>query len=77
VIEAVRLLLFTDAVTVPVEAVVMVPAVAVKVPLDAPAATVMEVGTVRRELLSDRATLIPPEGAALLSVTVQVLVPPE
>jgi hypothetical protein len=75
--EAVLVLPFRAAVTTPVEAVVIVPAVAVKVPLVAPDATVIEAGTVKLALLSDRATLSPPDGAALLRVTVQVLVPPE
>jgi hypothetical protein len=55
----------------------MVPAVAVNVPLVAPAETVIEAGTVRPALLSDTVTLVPPVGAAPLRVTVQVLVPPE
>jgi hypothetical protein len=60
-----------------VDAVVIVPAAAMKVPLVAPANTVMEAGTVRMVLLSDTATLTPPVGAALLRLTVQVLLEPE
>jgi hypothetical protein len=39
----------------------------------APAATTMELGTVRAELLLKRVTVAPPVGAAAESVTVQVL----
>ena len=44
-----------------------------KVAAVAPAATLTEVGVVRTALLSERATLAPPEGAALVKVTEQVL----
>ena len=46
---------------------------AVKVAEVDPADTVTEAGVVSRELLSETATEVPPAGAALLSVTVQVL----
>jgi hypothetical protein len=55
----------------------MVPAVAEKVAVVAPDATVTEAGTFRLALLSEIATAWPPEGAALLSVTVQMLTAPE
>ena len=55
----------------------MVPAVALKVPVAAPAAIVTEAGTDRVALSSERATRLPPASAALLNVTVQVLEPPE
>jgi hypothetical protein len=48
-------------------------AVALKVALVAPAATVTDVGTVSRVLLLARVTTKPPVGAAWVSVTVQVL----
>lgn len=51
---------------------VMVPAVAVKLPVVAPAATVTEAGTVNRALLLESGTLTPPAGAAPDKVTVQV-----
>ncbi|HWB99179.1 MAG TPA: hypothetical protein VG672_20865 [Bryobacteraceae bacterium] len=73
VIVAVRELLPSVAVTVADWALLMVPAVTVKVAELAPAATVTEAGVVSRLLLSDRVTAEPPEGAAALSVTVQVL----
>ena len=50
---------------------VTVPAVALKLAVVAAAATVTEAGTVRAELLEDRDTDEPPDGAALESVTVQ------
>ena len=53
----------------------MVPVVAPKVAVVAPWATVTEPGTVNSALLSLKVTLAPPAGAALVSVTVQVLVP--
>ena len=52
------------------------PAVAVKVAVEAPAATVTEAGTVREVLLSVIVTLEPPVGAACESVTVQVELAP-
>ena len=53
------------------------PAVAVKAPEILPAATVTGVATRRARLLALRATAAPPEGAALESVTVHVLLPAE
>ena len=52
----------------------IVPAVAVNVPVMELAATVTEAGTVRLALLDDRETAVPPVGAGLDKVTVQVLV---
>jgi hypothetical protein len=54
----------------------MVPAVAVKVALEEPAATVTEAGTVRAATLLESATAAPPEAAAADSVAVQVDVAP-
>ena len=53
-----------DAVTLAVWLVVIVPAVAVKVAVDVPAATMAEAGTVSDGLLLDSATGTPPLGAA-------------
>jgi len=53
----------------------MAQAVAVKPAEVAPAATVMEDGTVSDVLLEVSATVDPPVGAAALSVTVQVVEP--
>jgi len=61
------------AVMVAVWLVETVPVVALKVALVAPAPTVTEVGTVRAEALSERATAVPPVGAALEIMTVHVL----
>ena len=55
----------------------MVPAVARKVAVVAAAATVTEAGVVRTVLLSVSVTTVPPVGAALDSITVQVLLPDE
>jgi hypothetical protein len=68
---------FNAAVTTAVAALVTEAAVALKVPDVVPAATVIEAGTVRLAALSDTETVDPPEGAALVSVTMQVLTPPE
>ncbi len=72
---------FADAPSVAVTVTVcddgIVPAVAEKVAVLAPAATVTEAGTVSRVLLSDKVTETPPVGAALESVTVQVAAAPE
>jgi len=57
--------------------VVIVPAVAVKLPDVAPAATVIEDGTVSAAALLESATVIPPDPAACDSVTAQADVPPE
>jgi hypothetical protein len=51
--------------------------VAVNPPLVALAATVMVAGTVTLVLLLAKPTLVPPAGAAALSVTVQLEVPGE
>jgi hypothetical protein len=51
----------------------MAAVVALKIAEVAPAATPTEVGVVKAVLLSERATPAPPEGAALVRVTVQVL----
>ena len=55
---------------------IAVPAVALKVPLLAPAAIVTEPGTVSRPLLLVTVTLVPPAGAAELRPTTHVLAPP-
>jgi hypothetical protein len=55
----------------------IVPAVAVKVPDVLPAATVMGVVTRRAGLFALRATAAPPDAAALVSLTVHVLLPAE
>jgi hypothetical protein len=54
----------------------MVPAVTVNAADVAPEATVTEAGVVNNELLSDSATVVPPVGAAWLSVTEQDALPP-
>jgi hypothetical protein len=56
---------------------VSVPTVAVKLAVVDPADTVTEAGVVKAELLTAKATLVPPVGAAWFRVTVQELVPPE
>jgi hypothetical protein len=53
------------------------PAVAVKVAVVAPAATVTEAGVVKAALLSESVTTEPPAGAARDKVTVQVELEPE
>jgi hypothetical protein len=55
---------FKVAVIVAFWVVVRVPAVAVKVAVEATAATVTEAGTVSRGLLAERVTTVPPVGAA-------------
>ena len=50
----------------------MVPAVALNVAVVAAAATLTEAGTVNSALLLDKETEMPPAGATLESVTVQV-----
>ncbi len=45
--------------------------------VEEPEATVTDAGTVKAELLSDRVTAVPPEGALADKVTVQVLAPLE
>jgi hypothetical protein len=54
----------------------IVPAVALNVPVVVPEATVTDAGIDKIALSSERVTRLPPTGAALLSVTVHVLVPP-
>jgi len=66
---------FRLAVSTGVCVLATVPAVAVKAPVVAPAATVTLAGTVRLALLLLSVTTEPPVGAAPLSVTVQALVP--
>ena len=77
VTEAVLELPFKAAVTVTVWLAVTVPALALKLPAVAPAATVTDVGTVSAVLLSDSVTALPPVGAAAERVTVHVELPPE
>ena len=48
---------------------------AAKLALEAPAATVTEAGVVTKALLSERATVAPPVGAAAFRATVQVAEP--
>ena len=60
-------------------AVVAVPTavvVAVNVAVDAPEATVTEPGTATAGLLDDKVTVVPPEAALPVRVTVPVVVPP-
>lgn len=65
------------AVTVAVLALVTVEAVTAKVAVLAPDATVTEAGVASNALLSASVTTVPADGAALFSVTVQELVPPD
>ncbi|MBK9170136.1 MAG: hypothetical protein IPM24_22105 [Bryobacterales bacterium] len=75
---AVRLVPLATAVTVAEVELVIVPAVAVKFAVVAPADTVADAGTASKpELDEERLTNWPPAGAALLSVTVHVEAPPE
>jgi hypothetical protein len=55
----------------------MLPAVAVKVVVANPARTVADLRTGSSGLLLARATVVPPAGAALLRLTVQVALAPE
>jgi hypothetical protein len=68
---------FRLAVRITVTLVAMAPAVAVKATEGDPAGTVAELGTISAVLLSERATTLPPVGAAWLRVTVQVVEAPE
>ena len=68
---------FTDAVTIAISSVAIVPAVAVKLPVTAPAAIVTEAGTVKLALSSDTVTVAPPAGAPLVNVTVHVVAWPD
>src|ERR1039458_3067773 len=72
-IDAICVLPFNDAVSVAVWFDAIVPAVAVKVAVADHAATATEHSTVSAAVLLDSVTVPPP---ALVSVTVQVLVPP-
>jgi hypothetical protein len=65
------------AVSVTVSLAVSAPAAAVKVAEATPAGTVTLAGSVTRELLSDSATMAPPDAAGWFKVTVQVLLLPE
>jgi hypothetical protein len=65
------LLPFREAVTVAFEEEVQDPADAVKLALEFPEETMIEGGTVTRELFDPRVTLTPPDGAALLKLTAQ------
>ena len=69
--------LFSVAVMVAVWLVVMVPRLAVKVVEVLLAGTVTEAGTLSAVLLLERATALPPVGAAWFRVTVQVVDAPE
>ena len=55
----------------------MVPALTWIVADVAPAATVIATGAVNTELLLDVVTVVPPLGAAVFRVTVQMLIAPE
>jgi hypothetical protein len=68
---------FAVAVIVTGVAAVTLPAVAVKVAVALPAATVTEPGMVNMALLSERATSNPPAGAALFKPRVQVVEAPD
>jgi hypothetical protein len=60
-------------VTVALELLPIVPVVTLKLAEVADAVTVTDVGTVKVELVFDKATLAPPVGAAWVRVTVQLL----
>jgi hypothetical protein len=77
VIDAVFVDPFRLALTVAVPPLVIVPAVAGKLALVAPAAAVTDAGTVRFALFDDTASTEPPAGAAPLSAAVQFDTPPE
>jgi hypothetical protein len=65
------------AVSVAVELLVIVPAIATKLAVVDAAATVIEAGAVSNGLLEEMVTLRPPVGAGALAVTVQVLLAPD
>jgi hypothetical protein len=65
------------AVTVAVLLLGIVPAETGKLAVLLPAAALTEAGVVNTTLLSERVTTMPPAGAALFSVTVQTLTPPD
>ena len=76
VIAALALPPLAAAVIVPVQSLAIVPAVAEKVAVEAPAAMVREAGAVSAALFEEMATKTPPAGAATLVVTVQMLLAP-
>jgi hypothetical protein len=65
------------AVNVPAQVLVIVPAVAGKLAVVAPAAMVIEAGAVSNGLLDESATVRPPVGAGALAVTVHALLAPD
>jgi hypothetical protein len=69
--------LLAVAVNVPVQVLAIVPAVAEKLPLAAPAAMVIEAGVVSNGLLDESVTGRPLVGADPLKVTVQALLVPD
>jgi hypothetical protein len=75
--EALAVVLFRVAVSTAVLSVVTVATDAVKLAVDAPAATVTDAGIVAMALSSAKVTTVPPVGAAPVSATVQVADPPE
>jgi hypothetical protein len=75
--EAVSDAPFEEAVTTAVWVLVTAPALAVKLAMMVPAATLTDPGTVNAASLLDSVTVKPPEPAGLDSVTVHVEVPPE
>jgi hypothetical protein len=77
VTAAVAVLLFSEAVTVADWLAVTDPAVAVKLPVVAAAATVTDAGTFIAVLFEESATTAPPVGACWERVTVQADVPPD
>src|SRR5664279_1251783 len=76
VIAALALPPLAASVTVPVESLAIVPAVAEKVAVEAAAATVSEAGAVSAAVVEEMATETPPAGAAAQVVTVQMLLAP-
>jgi len=75
--EALTAIPLTVAVTVAMLLLGIVPAETGKLAVLLPAATVTEAGVDNTALLSERITTIPPAGAALFRVTVQMLTPPD
>ena len=73
--EALAVVVFRVAVSPAVLLVDTVDTDAVKVAVEAPAATVTEAGIVTKALLSERATTAPPVGAGAFRVTVQAELP--
>jgi hypothetical protein len=66
---------FSVTVMVAVVSAVTAEAVAVKVAVDTPAATLTEIGTLSEALLANKLTIDPPAGAGSVKVTVQVAEP--